>query len=61
MTFLDTVLSIVPSVPFLPPAAPAKDVKGVEQQKQTGAFNRFLGTDKPSDKIKPAVQNEGEN
>jgi hypothetical protein len=44
MTLLDTVASILPSVPFLPPAAPTKDGKQGNKKTQTGAFSRFLGT-----------------
>ncbi|KAK2483686.1 hypothetical protein BFJ63_vAg1940 [Fusarium oxysporum f. sp. narcissi] len=50
MGFLDIVLSILPNVPFLPPAAPTDAKKGRKQQ--PGPSNRFLG--------KPPQQNEAD-
>lgn len=39
MGFFDILLSILPNVPFLPPAAPTNDKKN----QQTGPSSRFLG------------------
>ncbi|CAF3522823.1 unnamed protein product [Fusarium graminearum] len=41
MTIFDTVLSILPNVPFLPPAAPTDNKKATKQK--PGPSGRFLG------------------
>jgi len=60
MTLLDTVVSMLPSVPFLPPPAPAKDSKDETKKTQTGPLNRFLGTSKTTDKKIVPKQTEAE-
>ncbi|CAJ0545164.1 Ff.00g086370.m01.CDS01 [Fusarium sp. VM40] len=42
MTFLDTILSVLPDVPFLPPAAPTQ--AGKDGKPQSGPLKRFTGT-----------------
>lgn len=44
MGFLDTLLSFLPSVPFLPPSTPTKDSEAGKPQKGNGALYRFIGT-----------------
>ncbi|RBR07234.1 uncharacterized protein FIESC28_10733 [Fusarium coffeatum] len=64
MTLLDIVISILPSVPFLPLAAPSKDSTDGNQQTQPGAFNRFLGSSpqsKKTDKKDPSGQTDPES
>lgn len=60
MTLLDTVVSMLPSIPFLPPAAPAKNSKDETKQTEIGPLNRFLGTSKATDKKIVPEQTEAE-